>query len=427
MGVNKVVFNTADGEHTLIDISDSTVTAATLAKGQTAYGADGEKITGTMTSSASPKLQKKTVTPDIMSQVVAPDDGYDGLYGVIVEAMPIAAQATPTIAVDSNGKITASATQSAGYVSGGTKSATKQLITQGAQTITPGTADKTIASGRYLTGVQTIKGDANLVPENIVSGKTIFGVSGTAEIGGGDEPSVPGGGYEDDILQKTLSGIYKNDRITYLGSHALMGNPDLIGADFGSLTDMEGSCFIECYSLKAVVLRNESDVVWQGNDNFGDTPISEGMGFVYVPAALIADYESHEQWRWSNVSFRAIEDYTLDGTLTGEMDWEFIENEELVGSGITVYYLVGDPIEVIEGFPIEADEGMSWEDWVNSDFNADGMFAISDDGYVTLFDYYYVVFYLDGMLAEHISRVDSYMPVKNDLNSVYVRAMEYFE
>ena len=47
--------------------------------------------------------------------------------------------------------------ESAGYVAAGSKSATKQLTAQAAQTITPGATDKTIAAGRYLTGVQTIK------------------------------------------------------------------------------------------------------------------------------------------------------------------------------------------------------------------------------------------------------------------------------
>ncbi len=55
---------------------------------------------------------------------------------------------------------------------------------QAAQTITPGTTNKVIASGRYLTGTQTIKGDANLIAENIASGKTIFGVAGTFSGGG---------------------------------------------------------------------------------------------------------------------------------------------------------------------------------------------------------------------------------------------------
>ena len=49
----------------------------------------------------------------------------------------------------------------------------------GAQTITPGTSDKTLNSG-YYSGNITVKGDSNLIASNIVSGKSIFGVSGTA-------------------------------------------------------------------------------------------------------------------------------------------------------------------------------------------------------------------------------------------------------
>lgn len=45
MGVNKVVY----GGETLIDITDSTVTQETLGDGAVAYGADGERIVGTMT------------------------------------------------------------------------------------------------------------------------------------------------------------------------------------------------------------------------------------------------------------------------------------------------------------------------------------------------------------------------------------------
>ena len=56
---------------------------------------------------------------------------------------------------------------------------TGTMPTQGAQTITPGTTAKTIAAGRYLTGTQTIQGDADLKAANIKSGVNIFGVTGT--------------------------------------------------------------------------------------------------------------------------------------------------------------------------------------------------------------------------------------------------------
>lgn len=50
-----------------------------------------------------------------------------------------------------------------------------------AATYTPGTSDQTISSGYYLTGAQTIKGDSNLVASNIKSGVSIFGVTGSLE------------------------------------------------------------------------------------------------------------------------------------------------------------------------------------------------------------------------------------------------------
>lgn len=66
-------------------------------------------------------------------------------------------QATPTISVSSSGLITASATQQAGMVSGGTKSATKQLTTQAAKTVTPSSSSQTaVASGIYTTGAVTV-------------------------------------------------------------------------------------------------------------------------------------------------------------------------------------------------------------------------------------------------------------------------------
>lgn len=160
-----------------------------------------------------PSYQEKTVTPSTSAQTVTPDSGYDALSKVTVNAMPTATQATPSIEVSSGGLITAKATQSAGYVAAGTKSATKQLTVQAAQTITPGTADKTIASGRYLTGTQTIKGDSNLVAGNIKSGVSIFGVAGSYEGSGGGS----GGGVETCSIRLvcTTSDIYGYTYLAY--------------------------------------------------------------------------------------------------------------------------------------------------------------------------------------------------------------------
>lgn len=163
------------------DTSDATATAGDILSGKTAYVAAG-KVTGTIASKSSSNLTASGAT------VTVPAGYYPSQAS---KSVATATQATPSITVSSAGLITAKSTQSAGYVSSGTKSATKQLTTQGAQTITPGTSNKTIASGRYLTGTQTIKGDANLIPANIKKGVSIFGVAGSNE--------------GEDIVQKVIS------------------------------------------------------------------------------------------------------------------------------------------------------------------------------------------------------------------------------
>lgn len=115
--------------------------------------------------------------------------GADG--SVVTGALAEVTQAAPSISVSSGGLITASVTQSGGIVEGGSKSATQQLTTQGAKTVTPTTTNQTaVASGRYTTGAVTVAGDANLVPENIAEGVSIFGVSGTHSGGGGDTATL---------------------------------------------------------------------------------------------------------------------------------------------------------------------------------------------------------------------------------------------
>lgn len=52
----------------------------------------------------------------------------------------------------------------------------------GTQTITPSTSNKTLNSG-YYSGNITVKGDANLIASNILSGKSIFGVAGSVIAG----------------------------------------------------------------------------------------------------------------------------------------------------------------------------------------------------------------------------------------------------
>ena len=126
-----------------------------------------------------PELQAKEATPLITNaqQIILPDEGHDGLNRVTVNPMPTGTLKTPT--VNSIGYVS-SGVQTAGYFDTSATSGL-QLSTQAAKTITPTTYSQTaVASGKYTTGAVTVAGDSDLVSSNIVAGKSIFGVSGSA-------------------------------------------------------------------------------------------------------------------------------------------------------------------------------------------------------------------------------------------------------
>lgn len=83
-----------------------------------------------------------------------------------------------------NGTFTADGTVAAnqmlagavGYAKG--RKVTGSIPSKGAASFRPGTASQTIAAGQYLSGAQTIEGDANLLAANIRQGVSIFGVAG---------------------------------------------------------------------------------------------------------------------------------------------------------------------------------------------------------------------------------------------------------
>lgn len=91
--------------------------------------------------------------------------------------------------------------------------------------------------------------------------------------------------------------------------------------DFPLLTYIGENAFSYASALKAILLRNTEAVCALYNTHaFGNTPINSGTGYIYVPSALIEQYKVATNWSTYAAQFRALEDYTVDGTTTGELD-----------------------------------------------------------------------------------------------------------
>ena len=187
----EVPLDPGPGNAVFVDTSDATLNdAGNLPSGVTAY-ANATKYTGTAAENDSSDLTVSGATVTVPAGFYASSASGTVASGSASPASTISATgasvSTGTNTLTLSKSVSNTPTVSAGYISSGTAgsssvSLTASVTTKAAATITPGTSNQTIASGTYLTGAQTIQGDADLVAGNIVAGKTIFGVAGSAQI-----------------------------------------------------------------------------------------------------------------------------------------------------------------------------------------------------------------------------------------------------
>ena len=176
------------GTASFYDTSDATLdSGAKMLSGNTAY-ANGTKYTGSIATKTGSDLSASGDTVTVPAGYYASQAtkavgaGSATAPATITGTSASVSTGTNTLTLSKTISVTPSVT--AGYVASGTAgnssvSLTASVTTKAAATITPGTSNQEIAAGTYLTGKQTISGDANLVAGNIKSGVSIFGVSGS--------------------------------------------------------------------------------------------------------------------------------------------------------------------------------------------------------------------------------------------------------
>lgn len=116
----------------------------------------------------------------------------------------------------------------------------------------------------------------------------------------------------------SLVEVQSNISAWHAGS--FRGCTALTTVDLPVCSTIDGYAFHECSSLTSLILRNNAVCNLVATTAFEGTPIATGTGYIYVPADLVADYQSATNWSTYAAQFRAIEEYTVDGTVTGELD-----------------------------------------------------------------------------------------------------------
>ncbi len=179
------------GTARFVDTSDANLDdAGKMLNGVTSYS-NGVKYTGNIPEKTSSDLTASGATVTVPAGHYASQASKAVASGSATSPASISGTSasvstgTNTLTLSKTVSVTPAVT--AGYVASGTAgnaavSLTASVTTKAAATITPTTSDQTIASGTYLTGVQTIKGDSNLKSSNIVAGVSIFNTQGSAQI-----------------------------------------------------------------------------------------------------------------------------------------------------------------------------------------------------------------------------------------------------
>ena len=195
--------------------------------GSTQVDMQGGFVTG---GASGASLQSKTVSPSESAQTVKADYGYDGLSQVTVNAV------------------------SRTYVGSG-------VTKKSAATYTPGTSDQSIASGQYLNGTQTIKGDSNLTAGNIRNGVKIFNVTGSYA------GSSSSGGTDTSDADATAANILSG-KTAYVNGSKLTGTMTNNGAVSKTMT-ANGSYTIPAgyHNGSGKVTVNVSSSSGNGNNN----------------------------------------------------------------------------------------------------------------------------------------------------------------
>lgn len=254
-----------------LDTSDATATSSDILLDKTAY-VKGSKVTGSIKSKAT-----TTYVPSTEDQIISSGQYLSGNQTIKGDENLLEENIKTGVALfEKVGTFTSDATAVSGdillnktaYVNG--EKVTGIIPSKDKQTFTPSIESQIISSGQYLSGTQTILGDSNLLPENIKTDVTIFGVTGTHA--GADE-LTEATATETDI---------KSGKIAYInGGEKVTGTVYTVDTETNIAPGLKNQ-FLEAGFYNGISIPGDTELVpgniKKGVEIFGVTGIYEGSG-----------------------------------------------------------------------------------------------------------------------------------------------------
>lgn len=167
----------------------------------------------------------------------------------------------------------------------------------------------------------------------------------------------------DSIIDRSITELQDNILET-LQPYALAECSSLRKCVFGEVTEVLNDCFSGCEaletldfyatvefdasalqslpSLKTLILRSNTMCDASSSAVLSYTPIAEGTGYIYVPAALVESYRDDFVWGEFANQIRAIEDYPL---VSDKYSWEAVQWSMDNGTYATDY-AIGDCVPI---------------------------------------------------------------------------------
>ena len=324
-----------------------TVAGGTSVRLKTAGKYCDQDIVVTAEGGAAPVLQSKIVIPTKEAQTVTPDDGYDGLLQVRVRPIPdeyIEVAGTKYITENGGYDVSQYASVNVNVETGGGNEIDSLI----ANTITEIERNvKTIRN--YCFYGCTAMTSASFPLVTTIPTYCFYGCTKLASVSFPMATSTGNYAFRGCTVLKTLD----LPLIKTLGTHTFYACSSLTSVKFPLVTAITSNLFYGCakmktvdipaksiaasafannYTLTALILRGTTMATLAntnaftgcyhllGTKNTTYNPNALKDCYIYVQSELVSSYQTASNWSTHSTQFRALEDYTVDGTIDGELD-----------------------------------------------------------------------------------------------------------